>query len=65
MYKYIPFSQNIKRGEKMDKKLEKLKMEVINELGLFEKVQKNGLNSLTAKEAGRVGGIMSRRIKIQ
>lgn len=40
---------------------EKLKYEVANELGLFEKIKKNGWKSLTAKETGRIGGLMTKK----
>ena len=40
---------------------EMLKYEIAKELGLYEKVIANGWRSLTAKESGRIGGIMTRR----
>lgn len=40
---------------------EKLKYEVAKELGLFDKVIKDGWKSLSAKETGRIGGIVARR----
>jgi small acid-soluble spore protein F (minor alpha/beta-type SASP) len=43
---------------------EKLKYEIITELGLFEKVSKNGWKSLTAKETGRIGGLITKRKKM-
>lgn len=43
---------------------EKIKYEVITELGLFEKVKKNGWKSLTAKETGRIGGLITKRKKL-
>ena len=33
------------------------------ELGLFDKITANGWKSLTAKESGRIGGILSGRKK--
>ncbi len=42
-----------------------LKYEIANELGLIEKVNKTGWKSLTAKESGRIGGIMSKRKKLK
>lgn len=38
-----------------------MKMEIANELGLMEKVDKVGWKGLTAKETGRIGGIMGRK----
>jgi hypothetical protein len=43
---------------------EKLKLEVAEELGLLEKVKQFGWKGLTAKETGRIGGIMTRRKRI-
>ena len=40
---------------------ERLKYEIAKELGLYDKVIANGWRSLTAKESGRIGGIMTRR----
>jgi small acid-soluble spore protein F (minor alpha/beta-type SASP) len=42
---------------------EKLKYEIASELGLLEKVEKEGWKSLTAKETGRIGGLMTKRKK--
>ncbi|NLI57143.1 MAG: small, acid-soluble spore protein, alpha/beta type [Clostridium sp.] len=43
---------------------EKIKYEVVAELGLFEKVKKEGWKSLTAKETGRIGGLITKRKKL-
>ncbi|MCX7841701.1 MAG: alpha/beta-type small acid-soluble spore protein [Clostridia bacterium] len=43
---------------------EKLKYEVAQELGLFEKVKNFGWKSLTAKETGRIGGLITKRKKM-
>lgn len=40
---------------------ETLKYEIAKELGVYDKVIANGWRSLTAKESGRIGGIMTRR----
>lgn len=40
---------------------ETLKYEIANELGYLDKVMATGWKSLTAKESGRIGGIMTRR----
>lgn len=42
---------------------EKLKYEIAEELGLYEQVKALGWKSLTAKQAGRIGGIMTKRKK--
>lgn len=38
-----------------------MKMEIAEELGLLEKVERLGWKGLTARESGRIGGIMGRR----
>lgn len=38
-----------------------LKYEIAGELGLMDKIRSGGWKSLTAKESGRIGGIMTRR----
>lgn len=43
--------------------LEILKMEIAEELGLIDFVRKKGWHSLSAKEAGRIGGLMTQRRK--
>ena len=40
---------------------EKMKCEIAEGLGLYELVKAGGWKSLTAKQAGQIGGIMSRR----
>ena len=42
---------------------EKLKYEIAGELGLLSKVSDGGWKSLTAKESGRIGGILAKREK--
>lgn len=41
-----------------------MKYEIAKELGLLEKVEKEGWKSLSPKESGRIGGILSRRKKL-
>lgn len=43
--------------------LDALKWEVAKELGLTEKIMKHGWAELTAEESGRIGGIMTRRMR--
>jgi len=38
-----------------------LKFEIATELGLSDKVVKEGWRSLTAKESGRIGGLITKR----
>lgn len=40
---------------------EKMKYEVAEELGLLDQVMQNGWKSLTSKETGRIGGIITRK----
>jgi small acid-soluble spore protein F (minor alpha/beta-type SASP) len=44
-------------------KNDKLKYEIASELGLLDKVIKFGWKSLSAKETGRIGGMISKRKK--
>jgi small acid-soluble spore protein F (minor alpha/beta-type SASP) len=43
--------------------LDLLKLEIATELGLAEKVAADGWGMLTARETGRVGGILNKRLK--
>ncbi len=47
----------------IEKLREKIKYEIAEELGLRDKVDKNGWSGLTAEETGRIGGIMTKRKK--
>ncbi|MBQ9700645.1 MAG: small, acid-soluble spore protein, alpha/beta type [Lachnospiraceae bacterium] len=40
-----------------------IKYEIAEELGLLDKVLNNGWKSLTSKETGKIGGIMTQRRK--
>ncbi|MCI8269556.1 MAG: small, acid-soluble spore protein, alpha/beta type [Lachnospiraceae bacterium] len=40
---------------------EQLKFEIAEELGLGSKVLENGWRSLTSKESGRIGGLITKR----
>lgn len=40
---------------------QKMKMEIASELGLLDQVQRDGWKSLSAKETGRIGGLMTKR----
>lgn len=42
---------------------DRLKMEIARELGLAEKVEEVGWGGLTAAETGRIGGILTKRLK--
>jgi small acid-soluble spore protein F (minor alpha/beta-type SASP) len=43
--------------------LDLLKLEIALELGLAEKVASEGWGMLTARESGRLGGILNKRLK--
>ena len=47
----------------MEKKQDMLKFEIASELGLGDKVLKSGWKSLSAKETGKIGGLVSKRKK--
>ena len=59
------FTVGKKKEEPIDlnniKPEEKLKYEIAEELGLIDKVLLNGWKSLTAKESGRIGGLMTKK----
>ena len=40
-----------------------MKLEIAKEIGLMEKVEELGWGGLTAKETGRIGGIMTAKKK--
>ena len=40
---------------------ERLKYEIAEELGLLDKVLANGWRSLTSKETGRIGGLVTKK----
>ncbi|NMA83503.1 MAG: small, acid-soluble spore protein, alpha/beta type [Epulopiscium sp.] len=42
---------------------DQLKYEIAEELGLLDKVREQGWKSLTAKETGRIGGLMTKKKK--
>jgi hypothetical protein len=42
---------------------ERMKYEIAGELGLLDQVLENGWKSLSAKDTGRIGGILGRRKK--
>lgn len=58
-----------KKEEKIDlnsiPQEEKMKYEIAEELGLLERVRENGWKSLSAKETGRIGGLMTKRRREQ
>ena len=59
------FTMSKKKEEPIDltqiKPEDKLKYEIAEELGLTEKVLTSGWKSLTAKESGRIGGLMTKK----
>lgn len=42
---------------------EKMKYEIADELGLLDRIMKDGWKSLSSKETGRIGGILARKRK--
>lgn len=44
---------------------ERMKYEIADELGILEQVLENGWKSLSAKDTGRIGGLMTGRKKKQ
>ena len=58
-----------KKEEKIDlnkiPQEEQLKYEIAEELGVLDKVLEDGWKSLSAKETGRIGGLMTKRRREQ
>lgn len=58
-----------KKNKKIDLKNlepeEKLKYEIAEELGLLDRVMQDGWRSLSSKETGRIGGMITRRKRMQ
>ena len=48
------------RLEEMTKE-EKLKYEIAEELGLLERVMQDGWRSLSSKETGKIGGLVTKK----
>jgi len=40
---------------------ERIKLEIAEEIGIYSKVMENGWRDLSAKESGRIGGLLARR----
>ncbi len=65
----IKFEGCVTMGKKKEKEIdlnhlkpeEELKYEIAKELGYLDKVMATGWKSLTAKESGRIGGIMTKK----
>lgn len=51
------------RKNKKDLYIEKIKLEVAEELGLLDKILSEGWGALNATEAGRIGGKVAGRLK--
>jgi len=52
-----------KPKEKPDTPMERLKLLIAEELGLLDKVRRDGWGGLSAAESGRVGGLMAKRLR--
>lgn len=66
-----PFKKKVKAKLMTNKELteemkerEKIKYEIAEELGLLDKVEKYGWDTLTSSETGKIGGIMTKRNKL-
>jgi hypothetical protein len=55
--------RNKPKRDKTNDPIEKLKWEIANEIGLGEKLEKVGWGGLSSAETGRVGGIMTKRLR--
>lgn len=54
-----------KKKKKIETPDDLMKYEIASELGLIDKINERGWGGLTAKETGRIGGIMTVRKKAQ
>ncbi|MGI6678989.1 MAG: small, acid-soluble spore protein, alpha/beta type [Dehalobacterium sp.] len=43
--------------------VEKMKLEIAEELGLMDKVRREGWAGLSAAETGKIGGLMTKKLK--
>ena len=63
----VPFMQKKKEKKPFDVEHmtpeEQLKFEIAEELGLGDRVLKEGWRCLTSKESGRIGGLITKRKK--
>jgi hypothetical protein len=50
-----------KKKEKIETLEDKLKYEIAEELGLSDKIKESGWGELTAKESGKIGGLITVR----
>lgn len=61
-------SMNSKENKPVDlnnlEEKEKLKYEIAEELGLLDKVKENGWRALSSKETGRIGGLITKRKRL-
>ena len=51
------------KKKKVETLEDKLKYEIAGELGLLDKIQEEGWGGLTAKETGKIGGLITVRKK--
>ena len=51
------------KNKKLPSPIDLLKYEIAEELGLSDKITQSGWKSLTARESGRIGGILAKRKK--
>ena len=49
--------------KKTSQEVEKLKLEIAEEIGLLEKVKTQGWAGLSAVESGKIGGLLTKRKK--
>lgn len=58
---FIMAAKKSKYYSKKDELNERLKYEIAEELGLLDRVLEGGWKSLTSKETGRIGGLMTKK----
>lgn len=55
--------KSIKKVNKQYELIENLKMEIASELGIMEEIQSNGWQSLSPRVSGKIGGLLSGKLK--
>lgn len=51
------------KKRKKDSEREQLKLEIAAEIGLLEKIKREGWKNLSAADTGRIGGLLLRRLQ--
>jgi hypothetical protein len=64
MWRCVKIPSKKKKKEILTEK-DLMKIEIAKELGIWEQIEKDGWESLTNAMCGKVGGIMSKRMRLK